>query len=169
MRSCVVLRVSQRLPCAADCCGSRHVAASGGQGGLGGLRFPPKSSLDSPLPLETPPLRYGAVAARAGRCAAGAGSISALRRISAVVWEAAGAGRCAAGAGWIADLRRCGCAAFLPRESARGPADPLALIRVRRRVRRTRGNFFEGELAPRRRNCFLSRANGREGGLPPDQ
>ena len=91
--------------CAAFGCGSSLVAASGGQGGLGGLRFPPKSSLDSPLPLKTPPLRYGAVAARAGRCAAGAGSISALRRISAVVLEAAGAGRCAAGAGMIAALR----------------------------------------------------------------
>ena len=100
------------------------MAASGGQGGPGGLRFPPRPSLDSPLPLETPPLRYGAVAARAGRCAAGAGSISALRRISAVVWEAAGAGRCAAGAGMISALRLC---AVLPRESARGPSGPLAL------------------------------------------
>ena len=93
-------------PCAAVGCGSSRVAASGGQGGPGGLRFPPRPSLDSPLPLETPPLRYGAVAAGAGRCAAGAGAISAWRRISAVVWEAAGAGRCAAGAGSISALRR---------------------------------------------------------------
>ena len=28
--------------------------------------------------------------------------------------------------------------------------------RTRRRVRRVRGNFFAGELAPRRRNCFLA-------------
>ena len=28
--------------------------------------------------------------------------------------------------------------------------------RIRRRVRRIRGNFFAGELAPRRRNCFLT-------------
>ena len=28
--------------------------------------------------------------------------------------------------------------------------------RIRRRVRRIRGNFFGGELAPRRRNCFLA-------------
>ena len=46
-------------PCAAFGCGSSRVAASGGQGGLGGLRVPPRPSLDSPLPLETPPLRYG--------------------------------------------------------------------------------------------------------------
>ena len=76
--------------CAALGCGSSLVAAS----------------LDSPLPLETPPLRYGAVAAGAGRCAAGAGMIAALRRISAVVWEATGAGRYAAGAGSISALRR---------------------------------------------------------------
>ena len=43
--------------CAAVGCGSSLVAASGGQGGPGGLRFPPRPSLDSPLPLETPPLR----------------------------------------------------------------------------------------------------------------
>ena len=35
--------------CAAYGCVSSRVAASGGQGGLGGLRFPPKSSLDSPI------------------------------------------------------------------------------------------------------------------------
>ena len=45
------------LPCAAYGCGSSLVAASGGQGGPGGLRFPPRPSLDSPLPFETPPLR----------------------------------------------------------------------------------------------------------------
>ena len=72
--------------CAAGACWRSLVAASGGQGGIGGLRFPaphcahsrpvfraaarqPHSSraardlrgpsLDSPLPLETPPLRYG--------------------------------------------------------------------------------------------------------------
>ena len=46
-------------PCAAFGCGSSRVAASGGQGGPGGLRFPPRPSLDSPLPRETPPLRGG--------------------------------------------------------------------------------------------------------------
>ena len=45
--------------CAAGACWRSLVAASGGQGGPGGLRFPPRPSLDSPLPLETPPLRYG--------------------------------------------------------------------------------------------------------------
>ena len=130
LRSAAALRVSQRRSCVAFGCGSSLVAASGGQGGLGGLRFPPRPSLDSPLPLETPPLRYGAVAARAGRCAAGAGSISALRRISAVVWEAAGAGRCAAGAGWVAALLLHGFAAARrsspgERERARRPSRAL--------------------------------------------
>ena len=59
LRFSVALRLSRRHSCAAVSCGSSHVAASGGQGGLGGLRFPPRPSLDSPLPLETPPLRYG--------------------------------------------------------------------------------------------------------------
>ena len=36
-------------PCAAFGCGSSHVAASGGQGGIGGLRVPPTPSLDSLL------------------------------------------------------------------------------------------------------------------------
>ena len=45
--------------CAAGACWRSLVAAFGGQGGPGGLRFPPRPSLDSPLPLETPPLRYG--------------------------------------------------------------------------------------------------------------
>ena len=49
--------LSWRRSCAAFGCGSSRVAASGGQGGPGGLRFPPRPSLDSPLPLETPPLR----------------------------------------------------------------------------------------------------------------
>ena len=57
LRSSVVLWVSRRRPCAAFGCGSSLVTASGGQGGPGGLRFPPRPSLDSPLPLETPPLR----------------------------------------------------------------------------------------------------------------
>ena len=48
------------------------------------------------------------------------------------------------------------CACQTPGESARGPAGPLALIRFRRRVRRKRGNFFAGELAPRRGNCLLA-------------
>ena len=57
LRSAVVLRLSRRSSCAAVGCGSYRVAASGGQGGPGGLRFPPRPSLDSPLPLKTPPLR----------------------------------------------------------------------------------------------------------------
>ena len=57
LRSAVDLRLSWRPSCAAFGCGSSRVAASGGQGGPGGLRFPPRPSLDSPLPLETPPLR----------------------------------------------------------------------------------------------------------------
>ena len=36
-------------PCAAFGCGSSRVAASGGQGGIGGLRVPPTPSLDSLL------------------------------------------------------------------------------------------------------------------------
>ena len=102
MRSYVALRLSRRILAPHSGRGSSLVAASGGQGGIGGLRFPaphcahtrpvfraaarqPHSSraardlrgpsLDSPLPLETPPLRYGEVAARASRYAAGAGSI----------------------------------------------------------------------------------------------
>ena len=39
---------------------------------------------------------------------------------------------------------------------AREGRGPLASIRLRRRVRRKCGNFFVGELAPRRRNCFLA-------------
>ena len=80
LHSAVALRAVRRRSCAAFGCGSSRVAASGGQGGPGGLRFPPRPSLDSPLPLKTPPLRYGAVAAGAGRCAAGAGLVAALRR-----------------------------------------------------------------------------------------
>ena len=50
-----------RLPCAAFACGSSRVAASGGQGGIGGLRVPPTPSLDSRVPLCTAaaPLRGG--------------------------------------------------------------------------------------------------------------
>ena len=47
--SAAALRFLRRRSCAAFGCGSSLVAASGGQGGLGGLRFPPKSSLDSPV------------------------------------------------------------------------------------------------------------------------
>ena len=53
LRSSVALRLSWRLPCAADSCGSSLVAASGGQGGIGGLRVPPTPSLDSRVPLCT--------------------------------------------------------------------------------------------------------------------
>ena len=59
LNSSVALRLLWRRPCAAVACWRYRVAASGGQGGPGGLRFPPRPSLDSPLPLETPPLRYG--------------------------------------------------------------------------------------------------------------
>ena len=59
LRSAAALRLSRRRSCAAVAGRSHRVAASGGQGGPGGLRFPPRPSLDSPLPLETPPLRYG--------------------------------------------------------------------------------------------------------------
>ena len=64
-------------------------------------------------------------AAGAGRCAAGAGSISALRRINAVDLEAAGAGRCAAGAGMIAALRLRGVSAPGERERALRPSRAL--------------------------------------------
>ena len=37
-----------------------------------------------------------------------------------------------------------------------GAAALSSFNRIRRRVRRIRGNFFVGELAPRRRNCFLA-------------
>ena len=43
------MRLSRQLPCAAFGCGSSLVAASGGQGGIGGLRVPPTPSLDSLL------------------------------------------------------------------------------------------------------------------------
>ena len=57
LRSVVALQLLGRRSCAAFGCVSSLVAASGGQGGIGGLRVPPRPSLDSPLPLETPPLR----------------------------------------------------------------------------------------------------------------
>ena len=93
---------------------------------------------------------------------------------------AAGAGRYAAGAGSIgsftADKRRCfgggggwplrgrrgddiGFAAarrFCPGRAREGPQALSCFNRTRRRVRRVRGNFFRGELAPRRRSCFLA-------------
>ena len=72
------------------------------------------------------------------------------------------------GSGFAA-ARLCGCAAFFPGRAREGPQALSCFNRTRRRVRRVRGNIFGGELAPRRRNCFLSRANGREGGLPPDK
>ena len=49
LRSVVVLQLSRRHPCAAVAGGSHRVAASGGQGGPGGLRVPPTPSLDSLL------------------------------------------------------------------------------------------------------------------------
>ena len=49
LRSAVALRVVGRRSCAAFGCGSSLVAASGGQGGIGGLRVPPTPSLDSLL------------------------------------------------------------------------------------------------------------------------
>ena len=67
LRSFATLRLSRLRSCADFGCGSSRVAASGGQGGPGGLRFPPRPSLDSPLPLETPPLRYGVGGGRAPR------------------------------------------------------------------------------------------------------
>ena len=49
------------------------------------------------------------------------------------------------------------CLAVLSPERAReGPQALSCFIRTRRRVRRVRGNFFVGELSPRRRNCFLA-------------
>ena len=49
LRSSVALRLSQRHSCAAGACWRSLVAASGGQGGIGGLRVPPTPSLDSLL------------------------------------------------------------------------------------------------------------------------
>ena len=49
LRSTVALRLSRQRSCAAYGCGSSLVAASGGQGGIGVLRFPPRPSLDSPI------------------------------------------------------------------------------------------------------------------------
>ena len=49
LHSAGALRLSLRLPCAAVAGGSHRVAASGGQGGIGGLRVPPTPSLDSLL------------------------------------------------------------------------------------------------------------------------
>ena len=56
-------------------------------------------------------------------------------------------------------------AAYLYASAFSLPKNPGELVRaaalssvnrIRRRVRRIRGNFFGGELAPRRRNCFLA-------------
>ena len=49
MCSAAALRAVRRRSCAAFGCGSSLVAASGGQGGIGGLRVPPTPSLDSLL------------------------------------------------------------------------------------------------------------------------
>ena len=49
LRSAVALQLLWRRSCAAVGCGSSRVAASGGQGGIGGLRVPPTPSLDSLL------------------------------------------------------------------------------------------------------------------------
>ena len=46
---CSALAALGRLSCAAYGCVSSRVAASGGQGGIGGLRVPPTPSLDSLL------------------------------------------------------------------------------------------------------------------------
>ena len=64
--------------------------------------------------------RRGLAATRRAR-----GRLGVLRRISAVVWEAAGAGRCAAGAGMISALRLRGVPAPGERERARRPSRAL--------------------------------------------
>ena len=65
--SSVALLVLRRRSCAADSCGSSRVAASGGQGGIGGLRVPPTPSLDSLLtPLYRRRSAEGLEAARRG-------------------------------------------------------------------------------------------------------
>ena len=86
--------------CAAVTGGSHRVAASGGQGGLGGLRFPPRPSLDSPLPLETPPLRWGD------------GGGGAVRSNAALCLVAMGEGCCFACGRCIAAFAAHPCAAY---------------------------------------------------------
>ena len=98
----------------------------------------------------------------AGRCAAGAGSIAALRRISAVVLVAAEAGRCAAGAGSIAALRLRGVPAPGERERARRPSrvnsfPPACTAETRQFLRR-------GACPPEKK--LLPLASERPGGRP---
>ena len=84
--------------CAAVGCGSSLVAASGGQGGIGGLRVPPTPSLDSLLtPLYRRRSAEGLEAAGAGRYAAGAGAIGSF---------AADKRRCFGGGGGLAAARQ---------------------------------------------------------------
>ena len=65
LRSSVALRLSRRRSCAAFGCGSSRVAASGGQGGPGGLRF-----LGSALCACAPSVPCGCTAAALqSRCA----------------------------------------------------------------------------------------------------
>ena len=70
----------RRLPCAAFGCGSSRVAASGGQGGIGGLRVPPTPSLDS---LLTPLYRRRSAE---GLDAAGRGVIARRSAVGARGW-----------------------------------------------------------------------------------
>ena len=93
LRSAAALQFLRRRSCASVGCGSSRVAASGGQGGIGGLRVPPTPSLDSLLtPLYRRRSAMGMEAARrcalARRSAAGAMVYAALRSAVAlrVVW-----------------------------------------------------------------------------------
>ena len=109
--------------------------------------------LCSPLCTAAAPLRgwrrRGLAATRQAR-----GRLGALRRISAVALEAAGGwplrGRRGDDVGFVAARHSC------PGRAREGPQALSCFNRTRRRVRRVRGNFFVGELAPRRRNCFLA-------------
>ena len=116
---CRCFAVLWQRSCAALGCGSSRVAASGGQGGIGGLRVPPTPSLDSLLtPLYRRRSAEGLEAAE--RCV--------LARRSAVV------ARYGVEVLLCVRLLQCCIAAlflctspYFPRESARGPSGPLVL------------------------------------------
>ena len=125
IRSYVALRVSWRILAPLLLVGAAMWQPPAAKEGQGDCDFPlgPPWILLYPLKRRRSAegrWRRGLAATRQAR-----GRLGALRRISAVVLEAAGAGRYAAGAGMIAALRLR--AAPFPGESARGPAGPLAL------------------------------------------
>ena len=111
LRSASVLRLSRRRSCAAVTCWRYRVAASGGQGGIGGLRVPPTPSLDSRVPLCT-----AAAPLRGWRRRSGAFLRGALPQGQGT-WEAFG---------WCIVLLRLRCR--YPQNKTGGPDSPPDLL-----------------------------------------